>query len=377
MSAPGRPIRVALVHDWLTGMRGGEKVLACLCRMFPDADIFTLIHRPGACPPIDGRSIRTSWLDDLPGVARYYRRLLPLMPLAVERMDVSDYDLVISSSHCVAKGIGGIRAGQVHVCYCHTPMRYVWAVEEDYRRQAGVSGMLLRAFTPYLRAWDRRSAGRADLFLANSACVARRIRQAYGRTAVVLYPPVDVDYFTPADVQREDFYLVVAAMAPYKRIDQAVAAFASLKRPLKIIGSGPLLGRLRAAAPPNVEFLGWQADEVLRDHYRRCRAVIFPQLEDFGLVPLEAMACGTPVIAFGAGGALETVLDAADPAVPAPTGLLYDPQTPEALAATVQQFEALTGRFDPKALRRWAVKFSPKEFMDGFRRAVHPLVVTP
>ncbi|MCK4601708.1 MAG: glycosyltransferase, partial [Phycisphaerae bacterium] len=343
-----KPLRVALVHDWLTGMRGGEKVLAHLCRLMPQADIFTLFHLRGACPTITrGRTVRTSLLNDLPGAARYYRHLLPLMPLAVERMDVSGYDLVISSSHCVAKGIGGQRKRQLHICYCHTPMRYAWDTGEDYQHRLGWTGLALRAVRPYLRAWDRRAASRVDLFLANSACVAERIRRVYDRTSIVLYPPIDVDFFTPARTPREDFYLVVSALAPYKRIHQAIEAFARLKRPLKIIGSGQELRKLRRIAPRNVELLGWCSDEIVRDYYRRCRALIFPTLEDFGMVPLEAMACGTPVIAYGDGGALETVLDANNPAVEKPTGLLYRPQTPQALASAVEQFDTVADRLQP------------------------------
>jgi len=368
--------RVALVHDWLTGMRGGEKVLACICALLPKAELFTLIHRPGSCSPlIEAKAIRTSWLNDLPAVSRYYRHLLPLMPLAIERMDVSNCDLIVSTSHCVAKGVGGRRAGQAHVCYCFTPMRYVWDAAEHYHRRVGIRRLALRALGPYLRAWDRRSAGGVDLFLADSACVAGRIRRAYGRGAVVLYPPVDVDFFTPADVPREDFYLIVSALTPYKRSDQAIEAFARLARPLKIIGAGQRLRKLRRMAPRNVELLGWRDDETVRDHYRRCRGLVFPQLEDFGIVPLEAMACGAPVIAYGAGGAMETVLDAANPAVTEPTGLLYRPQTPQALAAAVQRFERIEGRFNRQQLRNWAEQFSKERFIEGFKQAVGPLLL--
>jgi len=376
-SRPTKEIRrVALVHDWLTGMRGGEKVLACICALLPKAELFTLIHRPGSCgPPIEDRAIRTSWLDDLPAVSRYYRQLLPLMPLAIERMDVSNCDLIVSTSHCVAKGIGGRRAGQVHVCYCFTPMRYVWDTAGHYHRRQGIRRLALRALEPYLRAWDRRSAAGVDLFLADSACVAGRIRRAYGRSAVVLYPPVDVDFFTPADVPREDFYLIVSALTPYKRADQAIEAFARLARPLKIIGTGQEIQKLRRMAPPNVRILGWCDDETVRDHYRRCRALVFPQLEDFGIVPLEAMACGAPVIAYGAGGALETVLDGGNPAVTEPTGLLYRPQSSQALAEAVEQFERIEGRFNPQRLRNWTEQFSKERFIEGFKQAVEPLLL--
>jgi len=371
--SPGQP-RVAFVHDWLTGMRGGEKVLSHLCRLIPKADIFTLIHVPGSCPSLTtGRSVRTTALSDLPGVSGYYRHLLPLMPLIADRADLSDYDVVIASSQCVAKGFGGRRPGQLRICYCHTPMRYAWDAGEDYRR-LGLAGVALRAVRPFLRAWDKRTASLVDLFLANSDCVADRIRRAYNRSSVVLHPPIDVDFFTPSDAPREDFYLVVSAMAPYKRVHQAIEAFGSLSKPLKVIGSGQELRKLRGIAPPNVELLGWCDDETVRDYYRRCRALIFPTFEDFGMVPLEAMACGGPVIAFAGGGAMETVRDAADPAVAKPTGLLYKPHTSDALAEAVVRFEQMSDRFSREELREWAEKFSPQNFIDGFKQTVSPLL---
>ncbi|MGC9454131.1 MAG: glycosyltransferase [Phycisphaerae bacterium] len=364
--------RFALAHDWLTGMRGGEKVLRRLCGLLPDATLHTLIHVPGACDAdIEQRDIRTSVLGDMPGIGRCYRRLLPLMPPAAEWMDLSDADVVISSSHCVAKGFARKRPGQLHICYCHTPMRYVWA-GEDYHR--GMAGAALVAIAPFLRAWDRRTAGRVDLFLANSACVARRIRRCYGRAAVVLYPPVDTHWFTPDERPREDFYLMVSAIAPYKRVELAIEAFTASRRRLRIIGTGPGLDRLRRRCPDNVEMPGFCDDVTVRDSYRRCRAVIFPQVEDFGLVPLEAMACGTPVIAYAAGGALETVLDAGDPNVVEPTGVLFATQTPQALNEAIERFERMWERFDPSRLRNWAEQFRPEQFDKGFVEVVAPLL---
>ncbi|MFW6133179.1 MAG: glycosyltransferase [Planctomycetota bacterium] len=375
MGVPAAKPRVALVHDWLTGMRGGEKVLRRLLRLFPDAELFTLIHIPGSCTAdIEAARPHTSWLNELPGVGRAYRHLLGLMPLAVERMSVDAFDLVVSSSHCVAKGIGGRRAAQVHVCYCHTPMRYAWNAAADYARRMGGAGMALRAAGPLLRAWDRRTAAKVDRFLANSACVAGRVARAYGRDATVVHPPVGVGFYTPGSVAREDFYLMVTALAPYKRVRMAMDAFARLDRRLVIIGTGPRLRRLRRAAPTNVELLGWRDAETVRDHYRRCRAVVFPQQEDFGIVPVEAMACGAPVIAFADGGALETIRDAGSPDEPEPTGLLFAPQTAEALAAAVERFDALVERFDPAVLRRHAERFAPERFDAAFRAAVAPLL---
>jgi len=369
-------MRVALVHDWLTGMRGGEKVLSLLCRLIPSADLLTLLRVPGACDgTIERMRTRTSWLDGLPGVRRYYRRLLPAMPLAIEHIDAAAYDLVISCSHCVAKGI--VRSPPAaHVCYCFTPMRYLWSQDPACRRGMGFSRVAWPLLRGYLRAWDRRSAGHVDLFLANSHNVAGRIARAYGRQARVVYSPIDTEFFTPSGGPREDLYLMVTALTPYKRVDQAVEAFGRLGRRLFVIGSGPLRRRLARRCPPNVRFLGWLSDEGVREWYRHCRALIFPGEEDFGLTPLEAMACGTPVIAYAAGGATETVLDVDAHAPDGPTGLLYAPQTVEALVQAVRRFEQLDGSFDPGRLARWAGRFSHRRFLDEFRQAVGPLLAS-
>jgi len=369
------PMRIALVHDWLTGMRGGEKVLSCLCRLLPQADILTLIHVPGACDArIERMRIIGSVLNELPGVRHYYRYLLPLMPLAIERLDATGYDLIISSSHCVAKGVIGSPSA-LHVCYCYTPMRYAWAQQNIYADTLGWSGLALKAFSGYLRAWDIRSAQHVDYFLASSRNVAQRIWQTYHRHAEVIYPPIDTEFFTPLGEDREDFYLMVSALAPYKRVDQAVLAFTRLGRPLKIIGSGQQLAKLRRQVPKNVEFLGWQSNEVVRDCYRRCRALVFPGEEDFGLVPLEAMACGAAVIAYGAGGALETVIDISQEAASqAPTGLLYASGTVEGLASAIRRFEQMEKRFEPEHMVAWARRFSPATFLRNFKRSVAHLL---
>jgi len=367
-------MRIALVHDWLTGMRGGEKVLSLLAGLMPRADLLTLLHVRGSCDRrIEDRRIITSFLNDLPGVGRYYRYLLPLMPAAIESMDARAYDLVVSCSHCVAKGIPrSPRAA--HVCYCFTPMRYIWTQDRAYSRGMGPAGLALRAFRGYLRAWDLRSASHVDLFLADSRTVAGRIERFYRRRAVTVLPPIDTAFFTPVETEREDFYLMVTALAPYKRVDQAIEAFARLGWPLRIIGSGQQEDALRRVAPANVTLMGWQDDAAVRDHYRRCRALIFPGEEDFGLVPLEAMACGAPVIAYGAGGALETVLDVAGDDPAGPTGLLYTPQTADGLADAVRRFEDLRDRFQTGRLSAWAGRFSPERFFAEFKRAVKPLL---
>ena len=361
-------MKVALVHDWLTGMRGGEKVLREIGRMYPQADLFAVLHTPGRCDRlIEDRRIVSSWLNRLPAVERYYRYLLPVMPWAIESLDLRGYELILSSSHCVAHGVRRPR-GAVHVCYCHSPMRYAWSQGQAYRQALG--GLALALFRDPLRRWDRRAAQDVDLFVANSHNVARRIRQAYARKAWVVYPPVDTDFYTPAPIRREDFYLVVGTLAPYKRIDQAVRAFGRLTdRRLVVIGSGQMAAALRRMAPGNVTLLGWQSDQVVRDHYRRCRALLFPGEEDFGIVPVEAAACGCPVIAYRAGGALETVIGVKDGQGPA-TGLYYSPQTVDALVAAIREFEDLPDCWEAGQMARHAARFGPVRFREEFGRAV-------
>ncbi len=356
-------LRVVLVHDWLTGMRGGEKVLESLCRRWANAPLYTLIHKQGSCSPIiENRSIVTSYLQKLPRVERYYRWTLPLMPRAVN-WTLPACDLVFSSSHCVAKGVR-VPAGAVHLCYCHTPMRYAWHMQDSYFHDRGWRGpkkWLAQKVLARLRDWDRRTADGVTHFIANSQVVRRRIRECYGRDAVVINPPADTNFYCPADVARENYYLILSAFAPYKRLDLAIEACRKLGRKLIVIGSGQDEKKLRALADENVQFLGWQPDEVLRDHLRRCQALLFPGEEDFGIVPVEAQACGTPVIAFGRGGATETV-------VPWPsagaTGVWFNEQTTDGLAAAIEQFEVARDTFDPDRLRAHALRFRAERFED-------------
>lgn len=367
-------MRVALVHDWLTGMRGGEKCLEVFCELFPEADVFTLLHIPGSVSPtIERHRISTSLLQRLPGSARHYRWYLPLMPTAIEAFDLSAYDLVISSSHCVAKGVIP-RPDALHVAYMHTPMRYAWDLWPQYFPPTGlVSRCLIPPVLNYLRTWDVAASQRVDVFVANSQFVAQRIARYYRRRATVLHPPVDTAWFTPG-TQREAYYLMVTALVPYKGVEMAIAAFNALQRPLKIIGSGPLAASLKALAGPSITFLGWRSNEELRQYYAACRALIFPAQEDFGIVPLEANAAGRPVIALGLGGALETVIPLAAAATTAPTGILFTPRSAEALADAVRVFEAQEARFCPQALRQHAQQFDRQHFKTRFAHLIARLL---
>jgi len=356
-------MRVALVHDWLTGMRGGERCLEALCELFPAADIYTLLHLPGrVSPAIERHRITTSFVQRLPDLERRYRHYLPLFPLAIARFDLSGYDLVLSASHCVAKGARAGPGGR-HVCYCFTPMRYVWDLYDDYfGARAGVPLRLaMPALAATLRRWDRRTSTRVHDFVAISRVVADRIRRCYGREAPVIHPPVDCVRFTPTD-PPDDFYLVVSALVPYKRVDLAIGAAGRLRRRLVVVGTGPEAGRLRRLAGPDVQFLGWRDDAEVARLYARCRALLFPGREDFGIAPLEAMAAGRPVVAYGADGVLETVVPLDGAAGPA-TGVFFGAQTVEAMADAMTRLETARGAFDPVALRARAEAFDRPRFL--------------
>jgi len=353
--------KVVLVHDWLTGMRGGEKVLESLCRIFPSAELVTLVHAKGSVSPlIESRRVRTSFVQKLPRPARHYRHYLPLFPTAIEMFDLDDADLVVSTSHCAAKAV--VPTGRArHVCFCHSPMRYAWDQFPAYfgaERVGRVGSALLRPVLAWLARWDRSTAHRVDRFLANSQYVAGRIARYYNRRATVLYPPVDTEFFTPGGDPPQPYFLVVSALVPYKRIDVAIRAATSRNLPLKIVGGGPDLSRLRRDAGPSVEFLGQLGDEALRDAYRGACAVVLPGEEDFGIVPVEAMACGCPVIALARGGACETV-------VHAETGLLVDDPRPEGFADAMAQVRP--GTFDRTRLRAQAERFGTARFEAGLR----------
>jgi glycosyltransferase involved in cell wall biosynthesis len=337
-------------------MRGGERCLEVLCELFPDAPLFTLLHVPGSVAPrIERRRIVTSFVQRLPRAAERYRSYLPLFPLAIGRFDLAGYDLVVSMSHCVAKGVR-VAPRALHLCYCFSPMRYVWDLSSDYFGPG--HGLAARTLGPplaaALRRWDTKTRG-VHRFVAISRHIADRIRRAYDRSADVLYPPVDVQRFEVAEA-GEDHYLVVGALVPYKRIDLAVGAANRLGRRLVVVGTGPEEPRLRALAGPTVSFLGWRPDAEIARLYARCRALIFPAVEDFGITPLEAAAAGRPTIALARGGALETMvgLDASDAP---PTAVFFTEQSVDALVAAIAQFERAADRFDAKALRARAESF--------------------
>ena len=349
-------------------MRGGERCLEVFCELFPDAPLFTLLHVPGSVSRvIEERRIVTSFVQHLPSAATRYRHYLPLFPAAVRGLSLAGYDLVLSLSHCVAKAVR-VPTGALHLCYCFTPMRYVWDLEDDYTREAGwLTRLAMPPVAAALRRWDRHTE-RVDEFVAISRHIADRIRRVYGRPAEVVHPPVDVARFRIAQA-LDDYYLVVSALVPYKRVDLAVAAAGRLGRRLLVVGTGPEEGRLRALAGPGVTFLGWRPDAEVAELYARCRAVLFPSVEDYGIVPLEAAAAGRPTIALARGGALETMIGLGD-GREAPTAVFFAEATVDALADAMRVFEAAADRFEPRALRAHATRFD----RPGFARRIRELV---
>jgi glycosyltransferase involved in cell wall biosynthesis len=363
------PNKIALVHDWLTGQRGGEKVLEVLAELFPEAPIYTLFHVRGSqIPDIEKKDIRTSFLQRLPWAKRKYRFYLPLFPLAVELFDLQDFDLVISSSHCAAKGIIP-RPDALHLSYIHSPMRYAWNQYFAYfspRRLGPFSRWLIPPLIHALRVWDVASSARTDTFVANSRNVARRIEKYYRRKAEVIPPPVDTDFFRPEKEPgisaRGSYFLIVSALVPYKMIDLAVEVFNRRGQELWIVGGGPEYRKLRRAAKSNIRFLGSLPAEDLRQAYRGARALLQPWQEDFGIASLEAQACGLPVIAYSRGGARETVL-------PGKTGLLFDDLSAAGLSAALDNFQGLA--FNKSTARKNAMRFSRplfKKKISGFIR---------
>ena len=369
----GRTMKTALIHYWMTAMRGGENVLAELCRLYPDADIFTHAWNRDRLPePFSSHKVTETFISRLPGARNACQRYLPLMPAALRRLDFSPYDLIISSESGPAKGIRK-PSGALHVCYCHTPMRYLWDMCDMYYQAAGPGGKLaMKLFLRRLRDYDRRSADSVDHFIANSAFVAERIRRIYGRESAVIHPPVNTTFFSDpgrpgADAPKRDYYLCAGQITHYKRVGIAVLACMKLGRRLIVAGDGPELEEIKqtASGSPLITFENLCSNERFRELFTNARALIFPGIEDFGIIPLEAQAAGTPVIALGKGGALETVL-------PGRTGLFFPEQTPEALAAAIEEFESAPA-WDPAVCMEHAAKFNPERFraeIDAFVRSV-------
>jgi glycosyltransferase involved in cell wall biosynthesis len=361
-------MKVALVHYWLIGMRGGEKVLEVLCDLYPSADIFTLVaDLDEISEKIRAHRIRTSFLQRISG-RRHYKKMLPLMPFALEAFDLTPYDLVISSEAGPAKGIVA-RPDAVHICYCHSPMRYVWDLYPQYRANASFLTRAMMSLTaPIIRQWDVTTAARVDHFIANSQYVAKRIQKYYRRSSTVINPPIDLRRFSIASEPGE-FYLCAGQITPYKKIDIAVEAFTRLDLPLVVIGTGAS-NALRRIAGPNVSFLGGVSDDVMADHFRRCKALILPGVEDFGIVPLEVMASGRPVIAYAAGGALEIV-------IPGQTGLLFYEQSVQALVDAVEAMERELNEFEPLRLREFAARFDRPHFAERLAAFINRAIAAP
>ncbi len=353
-------MKVALVHDWLTGMRGGEKVLECLGELFPEADIFTLVlNRPNVSAALLQHRIQTSFIQHLPFAQTKYQHYLPLFPMAIEQFDLRAYDLVISTSHCVAKGVI-TRPETLHLCYCFTPMRYAWDQTFEYfpkEKSSFFKYQLLSYFLSYLRTWDAASSARVNYFSAISKHVATRIDKYYNQKAEVIYPPADVEFFKNEKSRGEDFYLIVSALVPYKRIDLAIKVFNTLGWPLVIIGEGVERKRLEKTAGSTVRFLGWRSNEELRDYYSKCKALVFPGEEDFGIVPVEAQAMGKPVVAYAKGGCLETV-------IPGESGLFFNELSETSLVEALKTLASI--KFDPEKIRRNAQRFNRENFKHNF-----------
>jgi len=363
--------RVAIVHYWFVARRGGEKVVEAMASIFPQADIFSVVVDYEALPEsLRGRTIATSFLQKIPASSRWHRRFLPLYPLALEQFDLSAYDLVLSSESGPAKGVL-TRASTCHVCYCHSPMRYLWDFYHHYKNGATLGRFSRPIFTlasHYLRLWDSASAERVDYFVANSRNVATRIRKQYRRESTVIHPPVSTHAGYLAE-KTEDYYLVAGQLVDYKRVDLAIEACNQLGRRLHVVGEGEQWARLRCIAGPTISFLGALPDRDLREQYARCRALLFPGEEDFGMVPVEAQSFGRPVISFGRGGVLETVKPVIEGSSQVPessTGIFFKEQSADALADAILSFEQIECRFSPRFIREQSLQFAPEHFRQKF-----------
>lgn len=365
---------IAIVHDWFTQLAGAEKVVEQLCQLYPSADLYAVYADPKVVketPYLRNRPPKTTFVQRLPFAESHYRSYLPLMPLAVEQLDLAKYDLVLSSSHAVSKGVL-TGPNQLHISYVHTPIRYAWDLQHQYLQEAqlnrGPKGLLARWLLHHVRIWDYRTAAGVDNFIANSQFIARRIKKVYGREADVIYPPVDVSAFTLHE-DKEDFYLIASRMVPYKKMPLVVEAFSAMPdKRLIVIGEGPELSRIQAKAGSNVELMGFQPFNVLRSYLQRAKAFVFAAEEDFGIMPVEAQACGTPVIAFGRGGAVETIRPYG---MTNPTGVFFDHQQVADVVTAVERFEQVESSITPKACRDNAMRFSTDRFRQEFSQYVN------
>jgi glycosyltransferase involved in cell wall biosynthesis len=369
-------MRIAIIHDWLVTYAGAEKVLEQLIDLYPEADIFSLVdflpnEKRGF---IKNKPVNTSFIQRMPNAKKKYRSYLPFMPIAIEQLDVTKYDLIISSSHAVAKGVI-TSPNQMHISYVHSPIRYAWDLQHQYLKesglQKGIKSWIARAILHFIRNWDYRTANSVDHFISNSNFIAKRIWKIYRREAITIYPPVEVERFALKE-KKDDFYLTASRMVPYKKMDLIVKAFSKMpNKKLVVIGDGPDFQKIKSVAKSNIEILGYQEFNVLKDHMQRAKAFVFAAEEDFGITPVEAQACGTPVIAFGKGGALETVIGHENENA---TGIFFYEQNEESIIAAIQKFESNIEKFNPRTIRNHAMKFSPDRFKQEFNDYVASVV---
>lgn len=358
-------MKTALVHDWLVSLAGGEKVLELILKAFP-SPIYTLLQDPKNLQAsfFSDKTIFSSFIQSLPFAKKHYQKYLPLFPFAIEQFDLSEYELILSSSHCVAKGVL-THVDQMHICYCHTPMRYAWDLYFDYINHTNLSkgfkARLAQFFLHYLRMWDLSSSSRVDAFIANSHFVKRRIKKLYGKEALVIYPPVDTKFFLP-NYKKEEFYLTASRLVPYKKVDLIVEAFNSMPdKKLVVIGEGQGLNKIKKMAKPNIEILGYQSSDILKKYLQKAKAFVFAAIEDFGILPIEAQACATPVIAYNKGGIKETIINKK-------TGVFFEEQNVLSIIQAIKEFEKI--EFDLQVIHEHAQKFSKENFSKEFKKSV-------
>jgi glycosyltransferase involved in cell wall biosynthesis len=359
-------MKVAIIHDWLTIMRGGEKCLEVFCELFPTATLFSLVHIKGALSKtIENMEIKTSFLQKFPNIEKKYRYYLSFMPKAIESFDLTGYDLVLSSSHCVAKGVK-VPKNTLHICYCYTPMRYIWDMHDQYFNDSKLSVKIaMKILRPYLQKWDVKNSQKVNYFIAISENIKNRIKKHYNKDSDIIYPPVNTNFYVPdvsiKTLSSSPYYLIVSAFAPYKRVDLAIEVFNILGYPLKIIGTGQDEEKLKKMAKKNIEFLGWRDNNEIKKYYQNCKALIFPGEEDFGIVPVEAQACGKPVVAYESGGAMETIVGGR-------TGVFFEKQSTDSLMEAIKMLENI--KFNSDEIRGNAEKFSREIFKDKIKKFI-------